>query len=131
MLYGKGTLVKIHWQILFNRFLCSVWTLILCHSFFDKYSLPKKHCSWELSINRKIAIATAEHLCLSRGILKTLLKTKQQRWSGFETSTKVVVYTNKCICPGNIWWVFIIRVNMRANIIWQRDFGKDSLTNFI
>ena len=51
ILYGKVTLVKIHWQILFNKFLCSVWTQILCYSFFDKYSLPKKHCSWELSLS--------------------------------------------------------------------------------
>ena len=28
-------------------------------------------------------------------------------------------------------WVFIIRVNTRADIIWQSDFGKDSLTNVI
>ena len=42
------TLVKIHWQFLFNKFLCSVWTQILCHSFCNKYSLPNKHCSWEL-----------------------------------------------------------------------------------
>ena len=48
-----------------------------------------------------------------------------------KTSTKMVVYTSKCICPGNIWWVFISRVNMRANIIWQSDFGKESLINFI
>ena len=47
--YGKVTLVKIHWQILFNKFLCSVWTQILCYNFCDKYSLPNKHCSWELS----------------------------------------------------------------------------------
>ena len=47
--YGKVTLVKIHWQILFNKFLCSVWTQIRCYSFCDKYSLPNKHCSWELS----------------------------------------------------------------------------------
>ena len=48
-----------------------------------------------------------------------------------KTSTKMVVYMNKRICPGNVWWIVIIRVNTRANIIWQRDFGKDSLTNFI
>ena len=44
------TLVKIHWQLLFNKFLCSVWTQILCYGFFDKYSLQKKHCPWELSL---------------------------------------------------------------------------------
>ena len=44
----QSDLVKIHWQILFNNFLCS-WTQILCYSFFGKYSLPKKHCLWELS----------------------------------------------------------------------------------
>ena len=47
-----------------------------------------------------------------------------------KTSAKMVVYTNKRICPGNIWWVFIIRVNTRANIIGQSDFGQDSLTHF-
>ena len=49
ILYGKVTLVKIHWQIVLNKFLCSVWTQTLNYSLFDKYSLPKKHCSWELS----------------------------------------------------------------------------------
>ena len=44
-----------------------------------------------------------------------------------KTSTKMVVNTNKYICPGNIWWVFVICVNTRANIIWQSDFGNFAL----
>ena len=104
-----------------------------------KIDLPRVHWdetefSLDPPLNKKIAIATAERL--SRGILKTLPKNKRclicnKDDIALKTSTKMVVYTNKCICPGNIWWVFIIRVNTRANIVWQSDFGKDSLTNFI
>ena len=62
MWYGKVTLVKIHWQILFNKFLCSVWTQILCYSFCDKCSLPNKHCSWELSFNLTKTIRNGKNI---------------------------------------------------------------------
>ena len=89
-------------------------------------------------MNKKIAITTAEHLFLSWGILKTLPKIKHVWFATkmirhWKLPTKMVVYTNKYICPGNIWWVFIIRVNTRANIIckvtlvkihWQILFNK-------
>ena len=58
-------------------------------------------------INKKIAITNAERLFLSEGILKTLPKIRRlicnKADMALETSTKTVVYTNKCICPGNIW----------------------------
>ena len=49
-------------------------------------------------VNKKIVITTAERLFLSRGILKKCNKDDM----ALKTSTKMVVYTNKCICPGNI-----------------------------
>ena len=42
-----------------------------------------------------------------------------------------VLYTDKCICTGNIWCVPVIRVNKLENIICQSYFGKDSLASFI
>ena len=41
------------------------------------------------------------------------------------------IYTDKCICSGNIWCVSVIRVNTLENIICQSDFGKESFANFI
>ena len=59
-------------------------------------------------INKEIA----ERLFLSRGILKILPEIKRlickKDNMALKTSTKMVVYMNKCIWPGNIWWVFII-----------------------
>ena len=83
-----------------------------------------------------IAITTAERLFLSRGIFKNfalnqtcLICNKDDK--ALKTSTKMVVYMNKCICRDSIWYVFIIRVNTRTNIILQSDFDKDLLTHFI
>ena len=70
LLYGKVTLVKVHWQNLFNKLLCSVWTQIFCYSLFDKYSLPKKHCSWELSLNYMVKF----HWQIYRAMLSELSK---------------------------------------------------------
>ena len=57
----------------------------------------------------------------------------QQRWYGIENLDKDGSLHEQMysICPGNVWWIVIIRVNTRANIIWQSDFGKVPLTNFI
>ena len=102
---------KIHWQILFNKFLCSVWMQILCFSFFDKYSLSMKNFSWELSFKHAS---------------KTLLKIKPRNkddWT-MNTLTKMIINTDKCICSDNIWCVPVIRVNTLENIICQSDFGR-------
>ena len=43
--------------------------------------------------------------------------------------TKMTIYTDKGICLGNIWHLFVIHVNMLETISCQCDFGKDSLAN--
>ena len=48
-----------------------------------------------------------------------------------KTYTKITIYTDKCICSGNIWCVSVIHVNTLENIICRSGFGKDSLAKFI
>ena len=77
-----------------------------------------------LPINKNIAIAASKRLFLSRGVLKLCPKSNmfdlQQRWYGIENLDKDGSLHEQMYY---IWWEFIIRVNTRANIIWQSDFG--------
>ena len=45
--------------------------------------------------------------------------------------TKTTIYTDKCICSGNMWCVSVILVYTLESIICQSDFGKESFANFI
>ena len=48
-----------------------------------------------------------------------------------KTLTKMTIYTDKCICSGNIWCVSVILVYTLENIICQSDFGKESFANLM
>ena len=48
-----------------------------------------------------------------------------------KTLTKMTIYTDKCICSGNIWCVSVLLVYTLENITCQSDFGKESFANFI
>ena len=48
-----------------------------------------------------------------------------------KTLTKMTIYTDKCICSGNIWCVSVLLVYTLENITCQSDFDKESVANFI
>ena len=70
------------------------------------------------------ANAAANRLFLLLGIKhasNTLLKSICNKDDlAIKTLTKLTVYTDKCICAGNIWCVSVIRVDTLENIICQK-----------